>query len=114
MTTVITPFVTIVCDGPNCDKSVTFKQTEEDQKIAEKENLWLGFMRFVNTLDGRKLGYCSDVCEAEAVQAGSHNKPEPKKIFLGNEQEAQLAAQAAAHAAKAQAAIRAGQPITLG
>lgn len=113
MTTQQTAFITVTCDGPKCDKKVTFFATAEDKANAEKENPWLLTLREVVTSDRRQLAYCSDTCEAEALAVGVHNRKEPQRILLGNAQQAELAAAAAAQAARAQAAIRAGQPITI-
>lgn len=116
MSSIQTSFITIACDGPNCSKSVTFKATAEDKAKAEYENPWmLTSLRVVAPQDGtnRQFTYCSDTCEAEAIATGSHNKLEPKKILLGNAQQAELAAQAAANAARTQAALKAGQPVTI-
>lgn len=114
MSTQQTSFITLACDGPNCNKSVTFRATAEDKAKAEYDNPWMVVsMRAVAATDGRQFNYCSDVCEAEAIATGSHNKLEPKRVILGNAQQAQLAAQAAAQAAQAQAAIKAGQPVTV-
>jgi len=112
MTTVITPFVTIKCDGPNCNKEVTFEQTQEAQAEAQKEATWLTTMRFVSTLDNRKLGYCSDTCEIEAAGIGTHNVKAARRIITGDDQKVQEAAIAAANAAKAQTALRAGLPVS--
>lgn len=114
MSTIQTGFVTIACDGPNCDKSVTFKATAEEKAIAEAQNPWLNTThRVVATIDHRQLDFCSDTCEAESIATGGHNKLEPKKIILGNAQQAELAAQAAANAARTQAALKAGAPISI-
>lgn len=113
MTTQQTAFITVTCDGPKCDKTVTFPATAEDKANAERENPWLLMLREVVTSDRRQFAYCSDTCEAEAIAVGVHNRKEPNQILIGNAQQAELAAQAAAQAARAQAAIRAGQPITI-
>ena len=114
MSSLQTSFITVACDGPNCNKSVTFQATAEGKNKAEQENPWLvTTMRAVATVDQRQLNYCSDACEAESIATGNHNKLESKRILLGNAQQAELAAQAAAQAARAQAAIKSGQPITI-
>jgi hypothetical protein len=94
---------------------VTFALSAEKATFDMPENVWLKSMRMVQTLDARKFVYCSDVCEAKAIEAGTHNLPEPKRIIDNVATPAQV--QAAADAAKAQEAatqaIKAGQPVTL-
>lgn len=112
---------TVSCDGPGCDKSVTFEmgnqQTgmpEETRKIlSAEENAWMNStLRKVITPDGRQLTYCNDVCEINAVAAGNHNKPEPKKVITMPGGAAQdmirKAAQAAAVARQADKNLREG------
>lgn len=71
-------------------------------------------MRFVQTLDNRKLSYCSDQCEVLATGQGNHNKLEPKKVISGNQAQVDLAAQAAQRAAQATQALKQGSGVTLG
>lgn len=107
-----TTFRTISCNG--CDKTVTFDQ-KDAQKISQ-ENPWLLNTRVLQTGDGRNFSYCSDLCEISGVQAGQHNKPEPKKIIempAGAEYAIRQAAAAAKQQEAATAAIKAGQPVTL-
>lgn len=110
-----TGFRSISCNGPDCTKTVTFALATEKATFDDPANVWLKSMRMVQTLDARKLVYCSDVCEAKAIEKGIHNLPEPKRIIDNVATPAQV--QAAADAAKAQeaatAAIKAGQPVTL-
>lgn len=111
-------FRTIICNGPECPKSVTFQMTKEahEKTLAAEGNEWLKTVRVVETPDGRKLAYCSDVCEAKAIGAGQHNVPEPSRIIQGvaNAAQVKAAADAAAAAERATAALRAGGPVTLG
>ena len=106
MPTVISSFVTITCDGRDCLKTVTFPQTEEAEKQAMIDNVWMQSLRFVQTPDNRKFTYCSDECEAIATGLGVHNKavivPATQPNSVG------LAAQAAARAAEATRALKAG------
>lgn len=114
MSTVQSTFITISCDGPNCDKSVTFPATEEGQQEALEGSPWLKTLRGVGTPDKRQLSYCSDTCEAEGVATGAHNKVEKKRIIqTGNQADVNLAAQAAAQAREANKALRDGSPVTL-
>ena len=85
-----TVYKTVSCNGPGCDKSVTFEvgtqQTgipkETEAILSAPENSWMNStLRTVRTPDGRELVLCSDVCEVNSVAAGNHNKPEPKKII---------------------------------
>jgi hypothetical protein len=116
MGSVQSSFVTLSCDGPKCNKTVTFPATPEGQKDALEDNPWLATLRGVGTSDGRQLSYCSDECEAEGLATGSHNKPERKRIITStaNQAEVSLAAQAAKQAAEATEALRRGTPVTLG
>ena len=115
MSLIDTQFRTISCNGPECTKTVTFAMSQEKQTFEAPENVWLKSMRLVQTLDARKLVYCSDECEAKAVATGVHNLPEPKRIIDNVASAAQV--QAVAAAAKAQeaatVAIKAGGPVTL-
>ena len=111
MSTIKTVYVTLSCDGPECGKTVTFEATQEIAKQIEQDNPWLQGMRHVKTSDGREFGYCSDECEIKSVGAGTHNKLEVKHVVADTN--THLAALAAQKAAKATAAIKAGQPVTL-
>ena len=111
MSTIVTSYVTISCDAEGCGKTATFNQTQEAENEAIKDNPWLNTVRFVQTMDKRKVQYCSDACEVLATGQGLHNPLEPKKIVPGNQRDVNLAAQAAETAAKAQAAMKAGTGI---
>lgn len=113
MSTVISSFVSLSCDAPDCDKNVTFPQTEQAQAEALLEHPWLNSLRFVNTPDGRKFNYCSDECEAKAIGLGTHNKLEKRIITESNPASVNLAAKAAEQARIAEAKIRAGQSVTV-
>lgn len=113
MSTVISSFVTITCDA-QCGKSVTFAQNEQAQNEAVKDNPWLQAIRFVNLPDNRKFGYCSDECEIKGIGTGAHNPVQPKPVIhTGSDQAIALAAQAQENARKAEAALKAGQGITV-
>lgn len=102
---------TISCDGPGCDKQVTYDRKNEKTTFELPENIWLRATRVVQTADGRNLVACSDVCEVKSVETGTHNIPEPPKIVTAaNPAAIALAAQAAANARQADEAIRTGQP----
>ena len=116
MSTVIVQYVTLTCDSPECQNTVTFEQTEQAQKEAVNDNPWMNGLRFVNLPNGVKLGYCSDKCEAEGIKIGAHNVPVPteqQKIQVGNAAQIALAAKAAEQARKATEAIKAGQKVQL-
>ncbi len=106
---------TITCNGPKCNCTITFDRRLEKQTFDAQENVWLKSTRIIQTLDGRTLVYCSDICEVNGVGTGQHNMPEPKTIIEpGASAEAiAAAAQAARQAETATAAIKAGQPATL-
>ena len=109
-------FVTISCDGPGCDKTVTFPANEQGQAEALEDNPWLNTLRGVGTPDKRQLAYCSDECEAKGIAAGLHNKPERKRIIAptAGKAEVDLAAKAAQQAREANEALHKGTPVTLG
>lgn len=111
MTTVISSFATVSCDG-ECGKTVTFAQTQEGEKEAFDSNAWLNGMRMVQTIDKRQFSYCSDECEIKAVSSGAHNKVE-KKIITGNQSQVDLAAKAAHAAAQATQAMKSGAGIQI-
>lgn len=107
----IISFVTVSCDGPGCDKTATFPNTEQDGKEAFQNNPWMHSIRTVQTVDGRKFVYCSDECIAKAVGTGILNKQTIVKPQAPNA--VQLAAQAAARAQQATQALKSGGPVTL-
>lgn len=111
MSTIITSFVTMSCDNPECGKTVTFPQTQEGEQQAFQDNVWLNSLRFVQTVDQRKLTYCSDECEAKGIANGVHNK----KVIVAPQapNAVQLAAEAAARAQQATQALKQGGPVTL-
>jgi hypothetical protein len=102
-----TGFVTITCDGPNCEKNVTFEASQAGEQGALQDNPWLNNLRHVaptgTVVNGqridRKFTYCSDECEVNAAATGAHNKLEQKRIQTANAQQAELIAKAAAQAA---------------
>jgi hypothetical protein len=114
LSTIQSTFVTISCDGPDCDKTVTFPATEQGQAEAFEDNPWLRTLRGVGTPDKRQLSYCSDECEAKGIGSGSHNKLERKRIVTGNQVDVNLAARAAEQARQATEQLRQGQGIIQG
>jgi len=119
-----TVYSTITCEGPGCDKTITFLTSEEQQILAKPENAWVTKTARVVTNLAPAPGqqkpvphlYCSDVCEIKATETGAHNVPEPKRI-VSEPASAAAVAQAAAAAKAAEAAtaaLRAGGPVTLG
>lgn len=113
MSEVVSSYVTVSCDGPECDKTVTFLQTQEDAKKAFADNTWMNSIRSIQTVDGQKFVYCSDECEIKAAGQGVHNK---KQIVVPQAPNAiDLAAQAAARAQQATQALKTGEgKVTLG
>ena len=111
MSTVISSFVTLSCDGPECTKTTTFPQTEQGEQEAVQSNPWMNSVRFTQTPDQRKFTYCSDECEIKATATGVHNK----KILVAPQgpNAVELAAQAALRAQQATQALKAGGPVTL-
>ena len=111
MTTVVSSFVTLTCDGPDCTKTITFPQTEQGEHEARQANPWINSLRFVQTPDQRKFIYCSDECEIKSAGQGFHN---PKAIITPQGPNAvDLAAQAAQRAQQATKALKSGGPVTL-
>lgn len=108
-------FRTITCNGPECDKTVTYDVKEAQKVLTAEGNEWLKSVRFVQSSDGRNFAYCSDTCEVKGVGSGLHNQPEVKKIIADAPTPAAVAAAAAAakNAEAANAAIKAGNPVTL-
>ena len=104
-------FVTLTCDGPECDKTVTFLQTQEAAQKAFQDNVWLNSARTILTIDQRKLTYCSDTCEAKGLALGIHNK-QVLEVPKGSNA-VELAAQAAARARQGGEALKKGAPITI-
>jgi hypothetical protein len=104
-------FITITCDGPACDKTVTFAETQEGFNEALQSNTWMNCIRVIGTPDQRKFVYCSDECEVKATATGVHNK----KLLVTPQgpNAAQLAAEAALRAQQATQALKSGGPVTL-
>lgn len=115
MSVVDNTYRTITCNGPECDKTVTFEPKDAEKTV--KENPWLDNARLVNRLaDGRVYAYCSDTCEVKAVTAGAHNKEEKKVVEMptGSAREAILrAAQAAKAAEEGSRALKEGRPVNI-
>lgn len=108
--------LSMTCDGPECDKSVTYAKSVEEQTINAQGNEWMKTVRISQSSDGRTFLYCSDVCEVKGVGTGKHNPPEPKKIIdnVGNAAAVAQAALAAEQAKKATEALKQGAGVTLG
>lgn len=77
----ITHVETIKCDGPECNKVVSYPTDQQAATFQNPANVWLKSLRMVQTLDQRKFSYCSDVCEIMAAKSGQHNPPQPKAII---------------------------------
>jgi hypothetical protein len=108
---------TLTCDGPECNKTVTFNPAEGKEVPTRPGNEWMKGIRLVQTPDGRVLLYHDDVCEISGIRAGLHNIPVPKKIIeAGNAAAVAAAAQAAAAAVVSDANLKSGTggPIVLG
>jgi len=95
------PTHTIKCDGPECNKLITFTEPEKKATFDSPANIWLKSLRQIQTVDQRQFAYCSDVCEIMGAKSGQHNLPEPKKIIETANPAAVKAAAAAADAVKA-------------
>jgi hypothetical protein len=93
------PIRALKCDNEECNKEITYDRREE--KVVFEANPWLKSTRLVQTLDGRNLVYCSDICEIIGAKTGKHNLPAPKKIIDAGNQAAVQAAAAAEAAARA-------------
>jgi hypothetical protein len=92
---------TVSCNGPNCDKTVTFEQRQDNQGAvaATEANPWLKTIRIVQA-SGRNFVYCSDACELANIGLGAHNPEERKQIVLPQGANAMAQAAAAAKAAE--------------
>jgi hypothetical protein len=118
----------ISCDNPKgCEKSISFPlppgdmQPQQQQQMMaavfnQPENAWLKGLRLLETSDGRRLAYCSDVCEISGIQSGQHNRPEPKAIVEANAATMHQATAAADAEKKSNENLKsgAGGPIVLG
>lgn len=110
------PLRTIKCDNDECNKTITFDRRKEKETFESPANTWMKSIRLIQTIDGRGLVYCSDVCEIMGTKAGKHNLPEPKKIIEAASPAAIQAAVAAADAAaKSDENLKSGQggPVVL-
>jgi hypothetical protein len=113
LSTLSVTFITITCDGA-CGKSVTFAQTQEEERQAVKDNPWMNTVRVLQSKDKRQFLYCSDQCEIEAASAGNHNPLEEKKIATSvNQSQIDFAARAAHIAAEANKAMKSGSGISV-
>lgn len=111
MPEIVVSYNTVTCDGPTCDKSVTFIQTQEGVAAAFQDNPWMNSIRSIQAVDQRKFVYCSDECEIKGTATGAHNK----KVIVTptGPNDTALAAQAAERARQATEAIKAGGKVTL-
>lgn len=113
MTTLVSQFVTISCDGLDCPNTSTFAQTQEGEAAAIQANPWLTNVRFVQAppsrpqQEGSRFVYCSDECEIKATAAGKHNKAQI--IVPTGPNTVELEAQAAARARQATQALKSGE-----
>jgi len=111
LSTTLTSFATIKCDGPGCPNTVTFEQTQDGEREALLNNPWLENLRSVATSDGKgKFGYCSDTCEAKALGEGKHNK---SRIITGSDAAAAQAAREQLLARQATSSLKQGTGVTL-
>jgi hypothetical protein len=125
MGVVDTTFRTITCTGftknaetgevTPCPHTITYEVSKEKETFEAPENVWMKSLRAVQSLDNRRFNYCSDLCEASAVESGVHNLPEQKRIISNVATPAQIEAAAAAarNAEKATAAIKQGAGVSL-
>jgi hypothetical protein len=122
MAIVNTQYTTLTCNGPRCEKTLTFETSQQAKVLADPENAWLKAARAVTRLlaepgqqEAKKFLYCCDVCEIKAAGTAVHNLPEPKKIIeaTASPEQIKAAAEAAKAAEAATAAIKAGQPATV-
>jgi hypothetical protein len=120
--------VTTQALGQNPTSKIQIVQCEQCNKTSSAEMIgegalekaiavdpWLRTYRTIQTGDGRVFGYCSDLCEIEAIKTGAHNMPEAKPKVETNVSPAAIAAAAAAQAQakKADKALRDGGNIQI-
>ena len=103
-------FRTIKCDGPDCDKTVTFDLS--DVKAIQAIE-WLKGVRVVATGDNRNFSYCSDVCEVKGVTTGNHNLKEKPKVAVASAADIKQAVDQAQQEADATAALKNGEPTKI-
>jgi hypothetical protein len=114
MSTTQSAFITITCDGPGCEKSVTFAATQQGQGEAINDNPWMNSLRSVLLPDERRFSYCSDECEVKSTSLGKHNKVERTLVTpSGNQAQIEMLAKAAAQAKLAEEAMKKGQGIQI-
>jgi hypothetical protein len=115
-------FVTLTCNGPECNKTVTFEAQQQQQVFAKEENAWVRSARVISRLlpePGQQQPvsflFCSDECDIKHAATGARNLPEPKRIIEGvaNSAQVQAAAEAAKRAEQATADLKAGKPATV-
>jgi hypothetical protein len=116
-----TVYITLTCD--QCQKSVTYLNTNEQVELEKEENAWIRktARRVLNLVPapGQREPvsrlFCSDVCTIKASESGVLNVPEPKRIIEGaaTAGSVEQAAAAAKAAAAATEKLKAGQPVTL-
>lgn len=117
MSIVDTTYRTVICNGPGCDKTVTFNgQDQAAVKELMDSTPWMKTLRVVQqVVGGRNFAYCSDECEIANAGTGAHNPDEPKRVISTPAGAAQIAAAAAAarQAEEATKAMKDGTPVTL-
>jgi hypothetical protein len=101
---------TLKCDGPECNKSLSFDITQQKETFDNPANAWLKAIRVVQTIDQREFVYCNDVCEIMGAKSGQHNLPQAKAIIdSANTAQIQAAAAAADAARKSTENLKTGQ-----
>lgn len=106
-------FRTITCNGPGCEKTITYSMA--DAKTTVEANPWLKSVRLVSVEGKQPFVYCSDSCEVGGVTTGQHNPVEAKPTIVpGNTASIQQAAAAAAAAAQATRELKQGPTLVQG
>lgn len=106
---------TITCNGPQCHKSVTFFQKDNEQVVRDHD--WLLSLLIVVAY-GQNFCFCSKMCVANALGSDTLDAPQQKKIIEmptsgSGDAAIRAAAQAQAKAAEVTRNIKDGQPVTL-
>lgn len=110
---VITESHTIMsCDGPNCQKTVTFDKGNAAQ--MQKENPWMLTARVVQLAkNNQTFVYCTSLCELNAVEKGKHDPVDFLEKKISEDTNIQQAVAEQKASASVTDAIKSGRPITI-
>ena len=100
-------YMVFVCDGPGCEKHANYDATPAGEQEAIKDNPWLENVRYVVTRGQKRLAYCGDICEVNAIGANKHVDG-PEIQAQANQAQIQALATASQRSQQVTAALKSG------